>query len=239
MEEPNYYQLLSISSDANANEIVKAFHGICEKFCVFPYATDDEISKINPELLPYKKAYTVLSNSEKRERYDQELKYLAEQHNRLNDHNYQKTISDTTDLKNIIPFAFGLNSMKENSFIEVKANINEYLFSRGKECLNNGEYHEAINIFRKLINIKNEARYHSYLALALTKKGWNAYAQEEFKLALEIDPLDEIALENYEHPESHDKAKTTSKLDSREIESDIPKTTFFDKLKKILNTKII
>ncbi|MBC7474258.1 MAG: DnaJ domain-containing protein [Candidatus Sericytochromatia bacterium] len=239
VNEPNYYQLLNILNDAEQKEVVQAYHDICEKFCIFPYSSEEEISQINPEMTIYKKAYTTLSNSEKRKNYDQHLNFLIEQKNRKQS-NYNKIVSDTSNLEELIPFAFGLESVKELSFSEAKENINEYLFSKAKEALNCGDYHSSINMFRKLINIKNEAQYHSYLALALTKKGWIAYAQEEFRIALEINPNDHIAKENIEIVSiSHDKTKITSKLDGSILSEEIEiKKSFFSKIKEFFSKEL-
>lgn len=232
---PDYYQLLNVSPDSEVGEIIQAYHNICDKLKIFPYASEEEISQINPELVVYKKAYNTLTNEGSRRLYDERLKFFEEKRKRVASNDVKKVITETSDLEDIIPFAFGLQSIKENSFVEVKANINEYLFSKAKEHLNNGEYHEAINLFRKLLNIKNEAKYHSYLALALTKKGWDAYANEEFKLALEIDPNDVIALEHNKLLEGKlEKPKATSKLELNIPEEKNQKISLWDKLKNIL-----
>ena len=59
------------------------------------------------------------------------------------------------------------------------------------------ELNKAIKLYQKAIDIESKAEYHSNLGLAYQQKGWNSYAQTQFRLALESNPDDEIALRYY------------------------------------------
>lgn len=90
---------------------------------------------------------------------------------------------------------FGRTTLELKNLHLLKIEKEVELFRKAKEHLEKREFHEAINLFRKLIEINNkEAAYHSYLGIALLKKGWDSYAQEEFKKALQCDPNNIIAL---------------------------------------------
>lgn len=143
----------------------------------------------------------------------------------------------------------GFNSPNENDFgrttIELqflnllKAEKEVELFRKGKEHLEKKEFHEAINLFRKLIEINHkEAAYHSYLGIALLKKGWDSYAQEEFKKALYCDPNNIIALIYYKDGKCTTQLnpKVTANLAIRqESVQEQPKKRFFKKISDFVN----
>lgn len=67
-----------------------------------------------------------------------------------------------------------------------------------KDFIQNSQYDKAVDILVELTEkFGSVAEYHSYLGLAMQGKGWNGYAQAEFKVALHFDPNDKISLENY------------------------------------------
>jgi serine/threonine protein kinase len=75
---------------------------------------------------------------------------------------------------------------------------NQELFDKAKKYIDEEEYDAAIGCLRTLIDMNPKiAEFHSYLGLALTRKGWDGYAQAEFKVALHHDPSDKVAIEYY------------------------------------------
>lgn len=73
-------------------------------------------------------------------------------------------------------------------------------FEKAKKLITEKNYDEAINILRFLTEkYGNIAVYHSYLGLAMEGKGWQGYAQAEFKVALHYDPLEPIAQKHYNY----------------------------------------
>jgi tetratricopeptide (TPR) repeat protein len=229
IEEPNYYQLLNIQPEADVSEIIYAYHELCKKFSIFPYASEEELNRINSDFVVYKKAYMVLTSAPERKKYDEFLKDETASRKitspETEDDVYLKSISNTSDLEELL---FLNNAPKLNNndsdFTKMKIDITNNMFEKAVNYLENEKFHEAINMFRKLIDINdNEARYHSYLGLALLKKGWDNYAQEEFKIALHQNSEDEIALEHYKEPQYTSKLNTrvTSLLDPEKAQQGI------------------
>src|SRR5690606_22404285 len=71
----------------------------------------------------------------------------------------------------------------------------EFKFETGKKFIQQNKADSAIKIFRELVeHYPTCAEYRSYLGLALLEKGWDGYAQAEFKVALYYQPNDPIAL---------------------------------------------
>lgn len=71
-------------------------------------------------------------------------------------------------------------------------------FHKAQEDERQGHIDGAIRSYQEAIRIdKNNASYHSYLGCVLQKKGWEGYAQSEFKTALTLNPTDAIALKFY------------------------------------------
>jgi len=209
-EEPNYYQLLNIHPKAEVSEIIRAYHEICNKFAIFPYSSEEELSQGNSDFIIYKKAYMVLTSTPEREKYDESLKLQKEEEIENEKQNYIRSISDTSDLESLLFFKDAPKlTNSEANFSKMKSDITKNMFEKAKNYLENEKYHESINLFRKLIDInEKEPLYHSHLGLALMKKGWNNYAQEEFKIALHCNPEDTIALEYYKESQGTTKLNT-------------------------------
>jgi tetratricopeptide (TPR) repeat protein len=217
-DEPDYYELLNIAPDAGLNDIIQAYYEVCKKYSIFP--DGDEINHDN-EFNLYHKAYKILSTPESKKEYDSRLK------NDIPD--LQKNTNPMAIKQDIIPIKLKKendtpinNKVKtgELNISQFKSEMTNEMFDKAKHYLEKGEYHEAINLFRKLIELKNdEPKYHTYLGLSLMKKGWDTYAQAEFKIALEYDPNDTIATIFYkrkDHPTKTLESKATSKLNVKE-----------------------
>lgn len=234
---PDYYQLLGVKYDAQSDEINRSYQAVCEKFSIFLYASRDEILNKNKELVIYKDAYDTLSDSTRRSEYDKTLKELIKEKSILLENTHTRLISETSDLDT----KFFQEDTIKLEVLRVKEDILNENFAKGKIFLNNGQYHEAINVFRKLINMKpKEAKYHSYLALALEKKGWIAYAEEEFKAALDIDSQDEVAKKHFENKITKASAKKTSALSyNPDLYNPDNKISLFQKLRLFLFNKNI
>jgi tetratricopeptide (TPR) repeat protein len=233
---PDYYQLLGLNYDADYHDIIGAYQSICEKFSIFLYSSRDEILIKNKELVIYKDAYDILSDQSKKNEYDILLKEVINERAVLLQNMHTRIISDTSDLGEDI---FQENTIKIE-LSKVKDDILNENFTKGKNYLNDGLYHEAINLFRKLINMKpSESKFHSYLALALEKKGWLAYAEEEFKISIELNPEDEIAKKHFDNKKNNIISKETSLLKSSEIIDLDYKKTFINKIRKFFKKIII
>ncbi|MFN8577931.1 MAG: hypothetical protein U0354_13855 [Candidatus Sericytochromatia bacterium] len=225
---PDYYQLLGLNYDAQGDEITKSYQSICEKFSIFLYSTREEISSKNKDFVIYKDAFDTLSDKETRLKYDKFLKDKINESALMLEQTHSRLISETSDLDEQF---FHDNNIKVE-LSRVKDEILKENFNKGKKFLNEGAYHEAINVFRKLINMKpNESKYHSYLALALEKKGWTAYAEEEFKNSLDINSEDEIAKKYFDNKNNSIVPKNTTLLDGKDI-SNSEYLSIIDRVKK-------
>lgn len=61
-----------------------------------------------------------------------------------------------------------------------------------------GQLDEAMREYQEAIRLDAATSvYHSSLALLMRKKGWEAYAQAEFRKALALNPSDDKALQNF------------------------------------------
>ncbi|MFN4151568.1 MAG: DnaJ domain-containing protein [Candidatus Sericytochromatia bacterium] len=83
----------------------------------------------------------------------------------------------------------------------------EQLYTDAMNKLNAGDLDGAIMQLQTVVVLKTRvAKYHSTLALIMQQKGWQSYAQSEFKKALNIDPKDKLALKYYIQPDESVKA---------------------------------
>jgi tetratricopeptide (TPR) repeat protein len=75
-----------------------------------------------------------------------------------------------------------------------KLQRDERLFYKARHYIEKGFYTNAIDVLRILTDINpGEAKYHSYLGLAILKKGLPRIAKLEFEAALAINASDPVA----------------------------------------------
>ena len=193
--QQTYYQLLNVSVNADTNQIVNAYNEISKKFSIFPYATINEIQQINVNFVEYKRAYEILTDPEERRKYDLELGLnnrleIFEEPNSLGDTKTHKlNLNDT-----LIRLTFSRKKLDTKDIEEFKTERIKRKFDKAKKYIELERYHEAIKLLREVVSLDFKVSdYHSLLGFALLKKGWENYAKIEFKIALEIDPLNEIS----------------------------------------------
>ena len=93
-------------------------------------------------------------------------------------------------------------------------------FRKGKAFLEKKEFDLAINFFQKAIDMDSKnASFHSYIGLAMKLKGWNGYAQAEFKVALFYDINDKIAKKYYKPSKKRSGISITSSLLDKLVDS--------------------
>jgi tetratricopeptide (TPR) repeat protein len=108
------------------------------------------------------------------------------------------------------PELFEIDSIEN----QLQMQRNRSMFKKAQQYIQSSFYDNAIDILRQLQEYNpKESKFHSYIGLALLKKGWTKPAQLEFKNALALNPNDPLALENLlPNPESGgQQAKTTIK----------------------------
>lgn len=71
MSQRDYYEVLGVSKNATEKEVEKAYRSLVSKFHPDRWKTDEEKKEAQEKFVEIQAAYEVLSNAEKRRRYDQ------------------------------------------------------------------------------------------------------------------------------------------------------------------------
>ncbi len=177
-EFKNYYKILNISPDADLKEITAAYNKIFEKLNLDSAILGGFTGHLKYQKDLYNRAFSTLKSPEARKEFDQRLK----EHEDESANDFSKKL---------------LNYLEEEKARdrEVMKNKAKTLFITAKNLLNQKKNDEAIKAFKELINLdQKNAIYHSYLGMALKNKGWDNYAQAEFKIALNYDKNEPLAL---------------------------------------------
>lgn len=246
LNETNLYKVLGVSEDASLEDISKAYRLIAKE--LHP--------DLNHDLLPDEKkqagaifqkitsVFNTLKDSKERAKYDVEVEAQKFREESIK----KSTKSEEEKQQNSTSFTF-----KQVKFVDLEKvrsdqkNVEKQksmeTFNKAKSLLENKKFDEATEILERLVeSFPNEAKYHSYLGLALDGKGWTGYAQAEFKVSLHYDANDEIAKKYYKQPiiVSPKIVKNTGDLNSyknnikSKNDEDVD-TTSTNNLKEILN----
>jgi DnaJ-class molecular chaperone len=218
LTEKDPYKILGISDDVDFETINRAYREYAKKYHPDLFINENDRQGLKELEFIFAKitaAFNKLKDPESRKRFDYEknlrqTKTEAE-NNPETGINIKTTtpgtynFSDIDDSKKNINLDISIsgtdrNLNKKNS-LDIKKRKSEeadLLFRQGFAYFNHNNLEEAISRIQAAIKINPKvAHYHSYLALAMKRKGWDGYAQAEFKVALHYDPSDKIALENY------------------------------------------
>ena len=96
-----------------------------------------------------------------------------------------------------------LEELREKCLEREKASAYNAL-EHAKKYIIQLKFDEAINLLLQITDkFPQEALFHSYLGLAMQRKGWTGYSQAEFKVALHYNPQEQIALQFYTNPEDN------------------------------------
>lgn len=218
INENNYYKILGVKDFSSIEEITKEYRGLAKKLHpdMYPNVDGVEKTKITEIFRKVNYAFNELRDVETKKRYDKEL--LVEVANKdksisLKNEVVQEPVTDEKEtvkktetyvdprLKGGFTFSkldpVDIEKIKkENKNIEAESA--KVKIKIAKEFIEKNDYDKAVDILVELTEkFSNVAEYHSYLGLAMQGKGWNGYAQAEFKIALHFDPNDKIAIENY------------------------------------------
>ena len=97
------------------------------------------------------------------------------------------------------------NQMKPSftTSAEIRLDQSMKMFLKGKRHYDKNEVDDAISALKSAVeSLKSSelgadaSTFYSYLGMAYLKKGWNSYAKAQFQQALNLNPKDNIALEN-------------------------------------------
>jgi len=209
LKEQDYYKILNVNDNADITEITKAYKNFAKLYHPDVSKVNDESEKEEIEQL-FKKitsAYNILKDPDKRKDYDYQK--------RLNEE-YKKTLaySQPAPTDNVVyakpkpkPITLNIN-VNKSSFSNPETQDNESkdkaknehaenLYNTALGKYKSGSLEAAILDLQTCIVINSKiAKYHSTLGLMLEKKGWESYAQSEFKISLKLDPKDKIANEH-------------------------------------------
>lgn len=95
----------------------------------------------------------------------------------------------------------------------------DQLYNDALAKLNSGDLDGAIMQLQTVVTLRTKvAKYHSTLGLIMQQKGWQSYAQSEFKKALIIDPKDKLALKYYIQPTEETTVKSSEPKNGRIID---------------------
>lgn len=194
LNEDNHYKILNVEEDSTLEEIHKMYKKIA--ICLHPdrntNLSDTEKTQLVKVFSKITASYNLLKNEEERKKYDEELKIRLQRADLIKriqeEKNNPKEEKKDFDMTNIVKNAKFINVE------EARKQKAEEFFQKGLNKLNKNHLDEAIDLLKKSTETyHNIAKYHSYLGLAMEKKGWNGYAQAEFKIALNYDKNDPIA----------------------------------------------
>lgn len=215
--ESDPYKILGVDNKAELDEISKKYKEFAKEFHPDRHTSksQQERKEIEDIFSKITSAFNILKDPEQRKRYDYDLevkKVISRAHNNVD----PKQTTYNFDPRKTVIGGFTLNQGFTDNKVdakELKQNKAELSFQNGLEKLRKGQLDLAIADFQSAIDLNgNIAKYHSSLGLAMIQKGWNGYAQAEFKVALSIDPNDSIAKQNYTIPNNNltDTTKKTS-----------------------------
>lgn len=193
LNENDLYKILGVNNNADLKEISDKYKDFAKTLHPDRHInkSPEEKKEIEEVFTKITSAFNVLKDTEQRKKYDYEL-------------DLKKIMMNAT---NIVDPKFNNSKPSINTSIFTDSNIDpkeikrkkaESSFESAMQKLGAGQLDAAISDLRSAIDLNgNVAKYHSQLGLAMVQKGWNGYAQAEFKVALVLDPEDKIAKQNY------------------------------------------
>ena len=167
----NYYDILEINKNASPEIIEKAYKTLVKKY--HPDLQDNNLKiEYEEKIKEINEAYEVLSDSEKKENYDLNIK-----NNEVSIDDYNNLINENINLKNEI------NYLKNNI-----TNKNELNYNKNNYNIENNINENIIN--EKINNAVNQAYYDAYIQ-DLKNRGYKIKYKKTFKdfLALIITIL--------------------------------------------------
>lgn len=220
LNESSPYKILGVEANATSEDINIKYKSFAKEFHPDKHVTkpDNEKKEISAIFTKITSAFNTLKDPEERKRFDyeSELNKIKEQAEK--NKNALKNTFNGVDPRQTMLGGFTLNNAFTDNKIdanELKKNKAELDFQNGNDKLRKGQLDLAIADLQSAIELNGKiAKYHSYLGLAMQQKGWNGYAQAEFKVALSLDPNDKIAKENYQTVNKEDNKQEKKNNDS-------------------------
>lgn len=211
INETDLYKILGIDETSDSDTINKVYRKLAKEYHPdrFSSVNIEEKKKNEQMFSKITSAYNTLKDESKRKQYDYERKLRLEYEKTLKNvqtHNF--TFTKPVVVKKEPEISVNISSNKK-TFDKEKGKASEETINAQSESLynlaltkiSNKDYDGAILDLQTAIVVNNKvSKYHSTLGLVMKEKGWMAYANAEFKKALNIDPKDKLALKYYQEP---------------------------------------
>jgi tetratricopeptide (TPR) repeat protein len=172
IKSQNYYEILNVSTTAQADEVKKAYYSLAKKYHPDHYqkpelqALKKELDFIFAEL---SKAYDTLKSPPSKASYDTKLQETRE------------SASPGGATQGQGPAIDSAGQQK----------LSELNYRQGRGYFENQDYWSAIQAFRQSVRLMPEVpRYRYWLAMSLSKNPkWCREAEEHFQKAIELEPF--------------------------------------------------
>ncbi len=162
--EENYYDILEINKNASPEIIEKAYKTLVKKY--HPDLQENNLkNNYEEKIKKINEAYEVLSNPEKRENYDLQLKNYE-----ISKEDYYNLYNENINLKNEINYL-------KNNYNNIKNSYNH--FENNQDNLHQNTINEN-EINKKINNAVNRAYYDAYIQ-DLKNRGYKIKYKRKFK----------------------------------------------------------
>lgn len=222
----NLFNILGVTEETPKDELKHVYKNLAKKFHPdrFTHAGPDEQEEAKNKFSAISQAYEILTHEQKRHRYMETRRILAEHvAAELTGQpipTADERAKNEPDKKAAAQSSGTSEASKEEKPAPKKAPHQENykrkeaeeLYQEAQQYFRKNQLDEAISSFQQAIGIVSDnAVYHSFLGRAYLAKGWNSMAQVAFKQALFLNPNDPIAKKHYE-PEKPKKQGFFAKL---------------------------
>ena len=164
MNNPNYYEILEIPTDADTQEIKRAYHRFARELHPDKASSPEEARQLEERFALVSAAYNTLKDESKRVDYDRQFKPAAAAQRSASPVSSKPAVPSATASRSGGPSRPQLGITPEKVAIAQKA------FAKGMQFYKEGNYVKAIEFFDAAIqNNDGEAVYHGRLAAALIR----------------------------------------------------------------------
>jgi len=192
LKEENLFLILNIGIDATTDEVRSAYKKLVRVTHPDRYQEETLKKKAEAAFKRVGVAFDTLQDPLMRKTYERTVEH------KMTPPASAKSTTSSPSQQSSRPAAPKKPQAAPGASESVKREQADKHYQAGKEFERKNLLEEAIREYKEAIRIINDvAKYHSYLAFALDRKGWTGYAQAEFKVALHFDPTDRLALKHY------------------------------------------
>lgn len=172
MDEKTYYDWLEVSPKASSEVIEKAYKALVRKY--HPDLQEDNRQEAEELMKKINEAYDVLSNNEKRIKYDADLK-LNQEHNQTQNHIQQTTNNNISKQHSIHELAYQQKlALKRQQQLELErqrqAELAQIEYQRQVDAARQKAYHDAYiqDLKNRGYKIRYKKTFKDYVRVAIT-----------------------------------------------------------------------